>query len=76
MKAFRVSGQFLMGHDWQRFVKDVAAEDDARARETLLSDLGSRHGVRRTLIQIQRVREVSQEEIRDPAVEFRVKGGR
>ena len=45
MKVFRITGTFQMGRvRRQKFVKEVAAEDEARAREVLLSDLGSKHG--------------------------------
>ena len=41
MKAFRISGRFRMGRDWQPFSKELAAADEAAAREKLLSILGS-----------------------------------
>src|SRR6267378_2137780 len=43
MKVFRITGTFQMGRiRKQRFVKEVAAEDEARAREVLLSEIGSK----------------------------------
>src|SRR5439155_131357 len=39
MKAFRISGRFRMGRDWQPFSKELAAADEAAAREKLLSFL-------------------------------------
>ncbi len=74
MKAFRVSGQFVMDRGWQRFSKEVAAEDEARAKEIILSDLGSRHRVKRTEVKIVKVKELTPEEIGDSAVEYKVKG--
>jgi large subunit ribosomal protein LX len=72
MKAYSVVGEFLMGRGRQRFAKEVAAADEAGAREVVLSDLGSRHRVPRSHIKIIKVREVSHEEIDSSAVEFKV----
>lgn len=74
MKAYRITGRFRMGHDWQGFAKEVAAADEAVAREHLLSILGSQHGVPRRDIQIQAVAEVPPAELRDHAVRYTVEG--
>ncbi|HKZ90430.1 MAG TPA: 50S ribosomal protein L18Ae [Thermoplasmata archaeon] len=68
MKAYRVRGRFRMGRDWQGFAKEVAAADDAAARERILSVLGSQHGVARKYIEIAGVDEVAPADVRDPAV--------
>lgn len=74
MKAFRIRGRFRMGRDWQAFSKELAADDESRARERLLSDLGSRHGVARKYIEISAVEEVPASELRDAAVRYTVEG--
>jgi large subunit ribosomal protein LX len=74
MKAFRISGRFRMGHDWQAYSKEVAADDEAAARERLLSILGSQHGVARKYIEIRDVAEVPVAEVRDHAVKYTVEG--
>ena len=74
MKAYRISGRFRMGHDWQAFAKEVAAADEAGARERLLSVLGSQHGVARKYIEIQSVAEVPVDTLRDGAVRYAVGG--
>ncbi len=74
MKAFRISGRFRMGHGWQTFAKEVAAADEAGAKERLLSVLGSQHGVARKYIQIHEVTEVPAAELRDHAVRYAVEG--
>ncbi len=74
MKAFRISGRFRMGHGWQAYSKEVAAADEAGAREHLLSILGSQHGVARTYIEITGVAEVPLAEVRDHAVKYTVEG--
>jgi len=74
MKAYRISGRFSMGHDWQAYSKEVAAADEASAREWLLSILGSQHGVARKYIEIRDVAEVPVGELRDHAVKYAVEG--
>ncbi len=74
MKAYRIRGRFRMGHDWQGFSKEVAAADEAAAREHLLSILGSQHGVARRYIEIRDVAEVPAAELRDHAVRYTVEG--
>ncbi len=72
MKAYRISGRFRMGRNWQAYAKEVAAADEAAARERLLSVLGSQHGVARKYIEIASVAEVPVAEIRDHAVKHAV----
>ena len=64
MKVFRVSGVFRMGRvQKQRFVKEIAADDEARAREILFSELGSKHGAPRRRITIASVEEVPADQV-------------
>jgi len=64
MKVFRVTGTFQMGRiRKQRFVKEVAAEDEARAREVLLSEIGSKHGTPRRRIAIASIEEVPADKV-------------
>ena len=74
MKAFRISGRFRMGRDWQAYSKEVAAVDEASARERLLSILGSQHRVARKYIEIREVTEVPVAELRDHAVKYTLEG--
>ncbi len=74
MKAYRIHGRFRMGRDWQAYSKEVAAADEAAARERLLSVMGSQHGVARKYIEIARVEEVPSAELRDHAVKYAVEG--
>ncbi len=75
MKAFRISGRFRMGRTWQPFSKEVAAADEAAAREKLLSVLGSQHGVARKYVAIAQVSEVPTDQVKDHAVKYRVEVG-
>ncbi len=74
MKAYRISGRFRMGRDWQHYSKEVAAADEPAARERLLSVLGSLHGVARKYVEIAAVAEVPASEIQDHAVRYAVEG--
>ncbi len=75
MKAFRVAGEFLMGRKYQKFSKEVAAQDEEKAVERVLSLLGSKHGTKRKDIRIQSVAEVAQEDIVDPVVGYLLRMG-
>lgn len=70
MKAFRISGRFRMGRNWQPFSKELAAMDEAAAREKLLSLLGSQHGVPRKYVTIATVAEVPKDQVEDHAVKY------
>ena len=74
MKVFKITGTFQMGRfRAQPFVKEVAAEDDARAREVLYSDIGSKHGTPRRRIAISTVVEVPPDQVESGVV--RAKAG-
>lgn len=66
MKAYKVSGKFMMGDAWQSFTKEVVGESEKDVREVILSRLGSKHRVKRTKIQISEVTEISPNELTDP----------
>ncbi|MEE9237571.1 MAG: 50S ribosomal protein L18Ae [Thermoplasmata archaeon] len=75
MKAFRVTGEFLMAQKRQKFTKEVAANDEGEAVERVLSLLGSKHRVKRRKIRIHNVSEVAPEDIIDPVVSYMLKVG-
>jgi ribosomal protein L20A (L18A) len=61
MNEYTVSGTFRARRGyWQPFVLRRSAESEDRAREQVLSDLGSRHRVTRHLIRIESIAPVSQ----------------
>ncbi len=66
VKVFRVSGVALFSpdrtRDWQPFEIDVRALKKEHAIEKVLSELGSRHKLKRSHIKILEVREISPEE--------------
>jgi ribosomal protein L20A (L18A) len=67
-KVFRVSGTFRTGHHDQPFSKEVVADTDAKAREFMMSLIGSKHAAPRRLIRIQNVKEVPAAEIESAVV--------
>ena len=67
-KVFRVTGTFYTGHHEQNFSKELVADSDARARELMLSLIGSKHADPRRLIKIMSVAEVAPGEIEDDVV--------
>ena len=66
MKAYRVSGKFMMGDAWQSFTKEVVGESEKDVREIMYSRLGSKHRVKRAKIRISEVAEISPAELTDP----------
>lgn len=67
-KVFRVTGTFYTGHHEQNFSKEIVADSEARARELMLSLIGSKHAVPRRLIKIASVKEVQPGDIEDAVV--------
>lgn len=75
MKAFRATGSFKTGKfTWQKYSIEVAAIDEAGAAEKVLSDLGSRHKLKRTEIKIDELKALQADEIKNPAVGY-IAGG-
>ncbi len=69
VKIFLVEGRMLIRHDrmpeWWKFRKYVRALKPEHAVEKVLSELGSNHKVKRYHVKIERVVEVSPEEVTD-----------
>lgn len=66
VKIYRVRGEMLLSHDripaWRKFAVEVRALKPEHAVEKVLSELGSRHKLRRKHIRITAVEEISLEE--------------
>lgn len=63
-----------MGRSWQNFSKEVAAADEAGAREKVLSLLGSQHRVARRDVEIGEAAELPLNEIKDSAIRHALEG--
>lgn len=74
MKAFRVSGVFKSKGRAQDFNKEVLCESKKAAEEKILSDIGSRHRVKRRDISIMGVQQLKPEEIENPIIRYKVEG--
>lgn len=72
MKAFKVTGSFRMGRKSQAFSKEVIAADKKGATETILSDLGSKHKVKRYDIEVKEVVELKPDDVTDSIVSHRL----
>jgi large subunit ribosomal protein LX len=57
MATFVVQGKFKAGVQWEKFTKQVEANNPKNAEEKVLSDIGSRHRVERRLVKIESVKE-------------------
>jgi len=72
VKVYRVMGFALFSPDklrkWQRFVVEVRAVKKEDAIEKVLSDLGSRHKLKRAHIKIISVTEISPEKVKSKFV--------
>ena len=68
MKAFRTTGTFRAGKRDQPFTLDVVAVDEDGAREKVLSNFGSRHGVPRRFVNIDSIDGINPSESTEPNV--------
>ncbi len=75
MKAFKATGTFLMGRDTQPFSKEVAAKDKEDAEEQVYSIMGSKHGVKRFRIDIDKIVPLKQEDITDSVIAYKTSKG-
>ena len=54
-RTFVVKGTFIERKETKKFGKEVTAHNEGFAREKVLSDLGSRHKLRRSAVKIDSV---------------------
>ena len=74
MKGFRAKGSFKDTRSMQVFTVEVAAENEDAAKEKVLSNLGSRHKLKRWEITIDEIKELAPGDITDRLVEYEVGG--
>ncbi|WP_135663928.1 50S ribosomal protein L18Ae [Halorhabdus rudnickae] len=55
MSEFTVTGSFQARDGWQSFEKQIEAENENVAEEHILAEFGSRHGLKRTQVDIEGV---------------------
>jgi large subunit ribosomal protein LX len=64
VRIYRVVGQMRIGTQWQRFSLEVPAVKPREAIEAAYANLGSRHGLKRSMIIIENVKEISKDEVK------------
>lgn len=64
-KIFRIKGWFEKNKQRLDFMKEIPSKSKDRALERLYSELGSKHAVKRNLINIDEVEEIQPEEAED-----------
>ena len=55
MSKFTVSGRWQGRDGWQTFEKEIEAENEDVAREHTYAEFGSKHGLKRTQVEIEEV---------------------
>ncbi len=64
-KIWRASGAYKKKKRNFIFTRELFAEKESHAREKVLSELGSRHRVKRREIEIKEIKEIKPEEVQD-----------
>ncbi|MBI5680070.1 MAG: 50S ribosomal protein L18a [Methanobacterium sp.] len=67
-KIFRIQGKFMMGNSLKPFMKELKAISEENIHEKIYSDFGSKHGIKRSKIIIEEIKEISKDEIQDPVL--------
>lgn len=68
VKIWRVSGAYKKNKKLIAFSKELLAEKESIVRERVLSDIGSRHRVKRRDIVINEIREIQTDEVINPDI--------
>jgi large subunit ribosomal protein LX len=74
MKVFRVTGEVCKPNLKTTFAKEVIADKSDHAVEKVYTEIGSRHRVKRCHMKIDKVEEVSPEDIANPILKKLVAG--
>ncbi|MBQ2636819.1 MAG: 50S ribosomal protein L18a [Methanobrevibacter sp.] len=67
-KIYRVKGTFVMGDEFNKFVKEYKATSKADIEEKIYERFGSKHGINRNQIKISEIAEIAPEDVQDPIV--------
>ncbi len=63
MKAYKITGKFLMGSQWMNFTKEIATNSVEEAKEKIFSEIGSNHKTKRKNISIEDVKQIKISEV-------------
>ena len=76
MKAFKATGTFQMGRNSEQpFSKEIAAKDKEDAEQQVYSIMGSKHGIKRFRITIDKIVPMKTEDITDSVIAYKVSKG-
>ncbi len=75
LKPYRVSGSFKMGSRTSPFAIETLDADAQKARDRVLSTLGSKHRVDRHHVKVDAVKEIPAAEVTDPVIQHQLKKG-
>jgi large subunit ribosomal protein LX len=67
-KIYRIEGRFKMGDQTQVFSKELKSLNEENIYEKIYSEFGSKHRINRNQINIEKIKEISAEEVSDPLV--------
>ncbi|MCD6299087.1 MAG: 50S ribosomal protein L18a [Thermoplasmata archaeon] len=71
-KAYKVEGKFYMKNIWHPFSKEVVSSSKVKAKEKVLSIIGSNHRVKRNKIIIDNLKDVSPDKLENLVVKYLV----
>ena len=69
-KVYKITGKFLMGENWRPFTKEIIGTTKQNAEGILLSEIGSKHRVKRRNITIKTIEEISVDQVENPVVKY------
>lgn len=77
MKAFQATGSYNACRGsyrkiTQTFKVEVAAADEKEATEKVLSDLGSKHRVKRSNVKFTEIKPLAAADVTDPVVKYQI----
>jgi large subunit ribosomal protein LX len=67
-KIFKIQGKFVLGESLKPFTKELKAVKEEDIYERIYSEIGSKHHLSRYQIKIEKIEEISAEDIQDPIV--------
>ncbi|KZX16763.1 50S ribosomal protein LX [Methanobrevibacter cuticularis] len=67
-KIYRIRGKFAMADETKVFTKELKATNEENIYERIYSEFGSKHGINRNQINIDEIKEISEDEITDPLI--------
>jgi len=73
VKIYRITGRILGKEEPMLFRKEYRALKKEDAIEYLYSEMGSKHHVKRTLVKIDKIEEISEDEVTDPVLQSIIK---